>query len=118
MDQYVIIYFHDTLIFSKSPEQHYHHVQSTLESLQKHYLYVKLEKCTFDQATIDILGYIIFPGCIEIDPQKVEAIHNLTAPQILQEFQCFLGFVHFYRRFITNFYEQIAPVTHLLQKAV
>lgn len=45
--QSVVLHLDDILVVSDNAEQHYYHVHSILERLQKHNLYVKLEKCIF-----------------------------------------------------------------------
>lgn len=48
LDQFVIIYLNDILVFSESPGHHYHHIKSIMERLQKNCWYAELEKCTSD----------------------------------------------------------------------
>ena len=42
--------------------------------LHKHHLYLKAEKCTFEQPTVKYLSLILSEGCIEMDPVKVAGI--------------------------------------------
>ncbi len=45
LNQYVIVYIDDILIYSKSEDEHIKHVQTILSRLQEHQLFVKAEKC-------------------------------------------------------------------------
>ncbi len=66
-------------------------------------LYLKLEKCEFHCSTVQFHGYIVGQEGIHMDQGKVTAITEWTIPQSIKELQRFLGFAHFYRRFIKDF---------------
>jgi len=44
---FVLFFFDDILIYSKTWEDHLHHVDKTLQLLQDHQLFVKNSKCSF-----------------------------------------------------------------------
>ncbi|KAK3518369.1 hypothetical protein QTP86_003526 [Hemibagrus guttatus] len=52
----VIAYINDILVYSASMEDHVRQVREVLARLQRHYLYVKLEKCEVHRATVTFLG--------------------------------------------------------------
>ncbi len=64
LHRFVIVYIDDILIYSRSPAEHRHHVAEVLKQLQKFHVFLKEEKCTFHQPTIQFLGYIIDSGGI------------------------------------------------------
>ena len=45
LDDFVIVYLDDILIYSKTKKEHLQHVRLVLETLRKHQLYVKANKC-------------------------------------------------------------------------
>jgi len=53
-----LIYLDDILIYSKDLEEHHNQVRNVLQTLINNNLYVKLEKCEFDQNKVEFLGYI------------------------------------------------------------
>jgi hypothetical protein len=61
MDEFVVVYLDDILIFSKNQEEHNKHVRLVLAMLREHGLYAKLEKCEFDKSSVVFLGYVISP---------------------------------------------------------
>ncbi len=91
LNQWVIVYIDDILIYSETYEEHVIHVRTVLKRLLQHQLYAKAEKCEFHQETISFLGYIISSGGVAMDEQKVQAVVNWPQPTTLKELQRFLG---------------------------
>ena len=42
LDQFVVVFIDDILIYSRTPEDHVHHLRTALEVLRKNKLYAKL----------------------------------------------------------------------------
>ncbi len=51
-----------------------------LDKLEKHDLYLKLEKCAFEKEEIDYLGVIISQNTIKMDPEKVKGVAKWQTP--------------------------------------
>lgn len=47
LDQLVVAFIEDTLIYSKSNEDHVEHMRIVLQTLKEKKLYAKLSKCEF-----------------------------------------------------------------------
>ncbi|KAK3538552.1 hypothetical protein QTP86_006716 [Hemibagrus guttatus] len=100
INQYVITYIDDILIYSTSYDDHVHHVQTVLTRLLHHQFYVKAEKCEFHKNSIKFLGYVISQMGVEMDSSKVKAVTDRPEPTTIKELQRFLGFPNFYHQFI------------------
>jgi hypothetical protein len=74
LDDFVIYYINDILIFSKNMEDHERCVHLVLEKLWEVRLYAKLEKYEFHQFEVEFLGYVISKDDICMDPHKVQTI--------------------------------------------
>ncbi|KAK3561116.1 hypothetical protein QTP86_028309, partial [Hemibagrus guttatus] len=94
---------------------HVRQVREVLARLQRHHVFVKLEKCEFHRTTVTFLGYVISPRGVEMDTNKVRAVSEWPASSTIKELQWFLGFANFYRRFIRNYSSVAAPLTSLLR---
>ena len=47
LDQFVVVFVDDIMIYSKSQEEHEQHLHLALQTLRENQLYAKLEKCDF-----------------------------------------------------------------------
>jgi hypothetical protein len=116
LDDFVVCYLDDILVFSQNEEEHINHVRLVLEKLRTARLYAKLEKCVFHQPQVEFLGYIISGEGLSMDPQKIRTVIEWKKPATIQDVQCFLGFANFYRIFIRNYSKIAAPLTRLTCK--
>jgi hypothetical protein len=116
LDKFVVVFIDDVLIYSKSREDHEHHLRIVLERLRAHQLYAKLSKCEFWLEKIAFLGHILTAEEIEVDQSKVEAVSKWKQPSNVSEVRSFLGMAGYYRRFIKGFSSIARPMTELLKK--
>ena len=94
---HVVVYLDDILIFSNSLEEHRKLVRRVLSVLREHKLFLKPEKCFFEQTEVNYLGLIVGNGSLRMDPEKVAAVKEWPEPKCKKEVQSFLGFCNFYR---------------------
>jgi hypothetical protein len=116
LDDFVVCYFDDILIFSNNKEDHEEHVRLVLQKLINAGLYAKLKKCVFHQLQVEFLGYIISGEGLSIDPKKIQIFMEWKKPTTIRDVQCFLNFMNFYRIFIKNYLKIVAPLTRLTCK--
>ncbi|XP_069502558.1 uncharacterized protein [Ambystoma mexicanum] len=97
-------------------DDHIDPVKQVLNRLQKNNLLVKAEKCKFAVPSVQYLGYVLSEEGIAMDPDKVHAILDWSAPTSVRKVQRFLRLSNYYRRLIPNFSEVVFPITRLLKK--
>ena len=116
LDDFVIVYLDDILIYSPTLDKHREHLDLVLSRLSFHQWYCKFKKCSFAQTSVEYLGHIISRGTLSIDPVKMHTVINWPTPfKTITEVQSFLGLVGYYRKFIRNF-SLLAKPLHLLAK--
>jgi hypothetical protein len=116
LDKFIIVFLDDILIYSKSEEEHEHHLRLVLQVLREHQLYAKLSKCYFYQKNIHYLGHIILEQGIIVDMEKIEDIRGWPTPRNVSDIRYFMGLVGYYRRFIVGFSKIAHPITSFQKK--
>ena len=71
MGKFLVVYFDDILIYSKTHNDHLEHLRLLFEKLRESQLYVNLKKCQFVSNNIQFLGFIVSAQGIKADPIKV-----------------------------------------------
>ena len=100
LDQFVVVFIDDILVYSKDAKEHENHLRIVLQTLRENQLFAKLSKCDFWLKEVSFLGHIISAEGIRVDPVKIEAIVNWKPPRNLTEVRSFLGLACYYRRFV------------------
>jgi hypothetical protein len=116
--KFVVVYFDDILIYSKSHEEHLGHLHAVFDALRAASLYANLEKCIFCTDRVAFLGYVVTPQGIEVDGAKIDAIRSWPTPQTITQVRSFLGLAGFYRCFVRDFSTIAAPLHDLTKKGV
>jgi hypothetical protein len=116
LDQFVVVFIDDILVYSKSSEEHEDHLRIVLQRLREHQLYAKFSKCEFWIKEVPFLSHVVSPEGIAVDPGKVKEVLEWKPPTTVSEVRSFLGFAGYYRRFIPNFSKIAKPITELLKK--
>jgi hypothetical protein len=116
LDQFVIVYLDDILIYSKTKGEHLKHVNLVLRKLREHRLYGKLSKCEFLKDEVEYLGHYISAEGISVDQHKIEAVKSWPIPTNISELRSFLGLASYYRKFVKGFSAIATPLTALLHK--
>ena len=118
MDQFVVVFIDDILVYSKDAQEHERHLRIVLETLREKKLYAKLSKCDFWLKEVSFLGHIVSAEGIRVDPAKIEAVVNWKSPQNVTKVRSFLGLAGNYRRFVRCFSVIASPLTKLLRKGI
>lgn len=118
VDVSCIVYLDDILIFSKTEEEHVEHVKEVLQRLREAKLYIKLSKCEQHTQSTKYLGYIISPKGVSVDQDCVKTIQEQPEPRTVRDIRVFIGFMNYYRRFISSFSCLALLLTRLTQKAL
>jgi hypothetical protein len=97
MRRFVLVFFDDILIYSKTWADHLRHLRTILDELCRHQLFVKRNKCSFGASSVAYLGHVISTVGVAMDPAKVQAIHDWPAPRSARAVRGFLGLAGYYR---------------------
>ncbi len=74
LNQFVIIYLNDIIIYLNILKKHINYVFKVLECLNKKNLHLKLKKCEFYQEEIDFLEFVVERHKVRINLEKLQII--------------------------------------------
>ena len=118
LDQFVVVFVDDILIYSQYEEEHEDHLRIVIQALREHQLYAKFSKCEFWLTKVKFLGHVVSVSGVSVNLEKVEAVMSWERPKSVFKILNFLGLVGCYRRFIEDFSRLAAPMTRLTRKGV
>ena len=114
--RFILVFFDDILVYSKSMTDHIRHLRIVLEVLAKNQLYAKMSKCKFACLEVDYLGHIISGEGVKTDPKKIMAMQEWPIPKDVKSLRGFLGLTGYYRKFVKSYGHIAAPLIALLRK--
>lgn len=74
------------------------------------------ENTFFGVDTIEYLGHIVSKGTAQLEPGKIEAIHNWETSKPVRQLRAFLGLSGYYHKFIQGYGSIATRLTNVLRK--
>ena len=106
----VFCYIDDFLILSKTYDEHMTHLREVFSRLRAGNLVLKASKCHLAKKSIHYLGFIIEPGIMKIDPERLHAVTDFSQPTNLKELRRYLGMTSWFRSFIRGYSDICQPL--------
>ena len=103
LDQFVVVFMDNILIYSKFKEDHEGHLRIVLQISREHQLYAKFSKCEFCLIEVRFSRHVVSTLGVSVDPVKVEAVMSWERPKSIFKIHSLLGLAGYYRRFIEDF---------------
>ena len=74
INSFILVYFDDILIYSRSIGEHWDHLRIALDRLRRAKVYGLLYKCEFLKDKVDYLCFEVSQDGIHASPEKVKAV--------------------------------------------
>ena len=87
---FVIVFIDEILIYSRTKEEHEHHLRIVLGILKVKKLYAMFSMCEFWLSSVAFLGHVVSKEGIMVDPKKIEAVRDWVIPTSVTEIRSFL----------------------------
>ena len=91
LEKFMVVYFDDILVYSKSLDEHVMHLKIVLDVLRQERLYPNLKKCTFYAKQLVFLGYVVCAQGIQVDQDKMKLINEWTKLTSISDMRSFHG---------------------------
>src|SRR5204863_8833682 len=87
LNEFVIAYLDNILIFSETKKEHEKHVKKILKKLQEKNLYLKSEKCEFHKQQVKYLEHIITIKELKMNSEKIKTILKFSILKCIKNIQ-------------------------------
>jgi hypothetical protein len=110
------VFVDDCAVHSDEWEEHLWHVDKFLQVIKDCGLTLTLKKSEFARPEVKFCGQIVGSGIRRIDPDRMQAIHQLVRPETKKQTRQILGLFGWYREYLPNFSDLAKPLTDLTGK--
>lgn len=112
-----VVFLDDILVYSATLQSHLQRLINVFQKLRDCGLKLKPSKCEFLKTRCKYLGHVVSADGISTDPDKVAIVRDWKVPTDAKQLSSFLGFLGFYRRFITGYSSIAKPLQESLKGA-
>lgn len=116
LEPYVFMYLDDIIIITQDFDEHIRVLEEVFLRMRRAGLTLNTDKCQICRESLKFLGYVVDESGLHVDPDKVKSIVDIPTPTKVTHVRSILGMASWYRRFIPNFAEVVAPLNKLLKK--
>jgi hypothetical protein len=109
----VQVYIDDIIIFSKTKDDHFVHLEEVFRVVKEQGLRLKLAKCSFFNEKMEYLGHIISKNGMQKDPKKLRIIEQVEPPRTKKQVRSFLGKINYYAKFMPGLSKAARPLAKL-----
>lgn len=103
LDRFIVVFIDDTLVYSRTYEEHEQHLRFLLQSLVEKQLYAKFYKREFWLDQVAFLSHVVLIDSIQVDLRKAETMLDWQRCKTTKKVQSFLGLASYYKRFVEGF---------------
>ena len=111
------VYVDDMLVKSLQEDDHLSDLQETFDTLRSYNMKLNPSKCTFGVTTGKFLGFVVSQRDIEINPNKIRAIMEMTPSTSIKEVQSLNGKVAALNKFVLKATNKCLPVFRTMKKS-
>lgn len=112
---FTLVYIDDIIVYSKTFEEHLHHVDVVLKAIANSGLTLSPPKCHLGYQSIIVLGNKVSRLGLSTHHEKLRAIWELKAPHDRKSLMTFLGTAVYFAAYIPYFSWMATPLFKLLR---
>ena len=104
-----VIYIDDCIIYSKTIDEHFKHLELVFQCFRKANIHLKAKKTLLFRNSVPFLGHVISDRGILPDSDKVKAILQAN-PTTKKEIHSWVSMAGYYRKYIPSFAHKVQPL--------
>ena len=112
---YALIYLDNVIVFSRTEEEHLHHLRVVFIRFLEHGLKLKPSKCHFLQDEITFSGHEVLADGMKPGMANLKAIADMAPRKTYTKIRQFTGMKGFFRWFIKGYSKIAKPLNDLLE---
>ena len=113
----VQVYMDNMLVKSIREDDHLDDLKETYDTLCSYNMKLNLKKCAFGVTARKFLGFPVSQRGIEVNPDKIKAIMELTLPKNVKEVQSLNGKIAALNKFVSRATDKCLPFFRTLKKS-
>jgi hypothetical protein len=118
LNEFVVVYFDDIIIFSDNLEDHWKHVRKVLQRLKEKNINLKMKKCEFAVQETEYLGHIVNGESTRMEEEKLKSILEWPTPVKCSDIEEFRGMAGYYRQYIKRFTDRMEALNERIKSKV
>uniref|UniRef100_A0A3P9H5V6 Gypsy retrotransposon integrase-like protein 1 n=1 Tax=Oryzias latipes TaxID=8090 RepID=A0A3P9H5V6_ORYLA len=103
-------YLDDVIVYGRDQQEHDRNLQAVLATLNEAGLQLNMEKCHFNQKSLQFLGHVISAKGLLPNEDHLKAIAEAPAPGDATTLRSFLGLTAWYAKFVKNYASLVEPM--------
>jgi hypothetical protein len=111
------VYVDDIAVMSKKQDDLIADLKETFNNLRKYNMMLNPTKCVFGVPAGQLLGFIVSHRGIEVNPEKIKAILEISRPNDLKDVQRLTDCMAAVSRFISRLGKKALPLYKLMKKS-
>jgi predicted aspartyl protease len=108
----VHVYLDDITVSGNGQDEHDRNLDNFLRVCKKYNLTINMEKSSFRNKSIKLLGYSIENHTLRPDPDRLEPLMNLPVPEDIKSLKRVLGMFSYYSKWVPKFSDKIHRLIH------
>jgi hypothetical protein len=110
-------YVDDIIVISKKQDDLIADLQETFNNLRKYNMMLNPTKCVFEVPVGPLQGFIVSHRGIEVNPEKIKAILDISRPNDLKDVQRLIGCMAVVSRFISRLGKKALQLYKMMKKS-
>ena len=104
------MYLDDCIVFGNGPDEFLQRLRDVFIRFREKNLFLKAKKCRFGVTRLEYVGRVISKEGLSMLAEKIKSVLDFTRPKTVTALRGFLGWANYFRGFVPNHSNIVAPL--------